>query len=464
MSQARGRYAGARQSGKPHYGKKSAPDRRGQPYAKTPPRDSTDTASIFKTRSFQFLVNAVGAENIAIALESNMTRVGELMKGERFTPETAFHMETTLGLPHGFFDQPNPALAEETIARLKSPLDFVQIDEGFDAGYDALAPASAGTVDPQPVPEDSLSEDAQMPKKVADGSPSAVKNSRKKMPEQPVVRAPRKNSRSNDTTASTTPQQQPLALSDSAEVENIRRANLRLLTSRNGSKVRLGVVMEMSGFNIADRLNGKKRMDSVEASRFTERLGLPVGWLDSPRSEAEIPESVSGMLTPAPRGRASVQQHEPPTPAAIDDVKADHAGGKAGIRRERATALHESDSPSPVSSDLAEDNASIVVSPRANVDDSPDDVGERSVGENDQAVPASATAPAVSMPDSLPVSASPQQNPAPLAVATVATSLDNLHGIEPIAEALLKTLAGKARTGRLDEIKALELLQQAILL
>lgn len=464
MSQARQRYAGAHQSGKPRYGRKAAPDGRGQPYVKTPPRDSTDTASIFKTRSFQFLVNAVGAENIAIALESNMTRVAELMKGERFTPETAFHMETALGLPHGFFDQPNPALADETIARLKSPLDFVQIDEGFDAGYEALAPASAGTVDPQPVPEDSLSEDAQMPKKVADGSSRAVKKSQNKMPEQPVVRAPVKGSRSKDKVASGTPQQQPLALNDSVEVENIRRANLRLLTSRNGSKVRLGVVMEMSGFNIADRLNGKKRMDSVEASRFTERLGLPVGWLDSPRSEAEIPESVSDMLAPAPRGRASVQQHEPPAPPTIDEAKADRAGGKARIRRARATASPDSDSPSAVSSDVAEDKAAIDVRPRANVDDSVDDLGERSVEESDQAVPAATSAPAVSVPDSLPVPTTPQQNPAPLPGATVVTSLENLHGIEPIAEALLKTLAGKARTGRLDEIKALELLQQAVLL
>jgi len=44
------------------------------------------------------------------------------------------------------------------------------------------------------------------------------------------------------------------------------------------------------------------------------------------------------------------------------------------------------------------------------------------------------------------------------------TSLAGLDGIAPIAEALLKTLAGKARTGRLDELKALDLLQQAVLL
>jgi hypothetical protein len=285
---------------------------------KAPPRDSALTASIFKTRSFQFLVDAVGAENIAIALESNMTRVGELMKGERFTPKTAFHMETTLGLPHGSFDQPNPALAAETIARLKSPLDFVQTNDGHDVESEALKPASALNVAQQRILEDSLSEEVQMPKKVAGGSPSAVKNSRSEMPEQPKPRAPVKVSPSKDKTSAKTPQQQPLALSDSAEVESIRRANLHVLTSRNGSKVRLGVVMEMNGFNIADRLHGKKRMDGVEAKRFTERLGLPTGWLDTPRSEAEIPESVSRMLTPASRGRVSAQQHEPLVTATDD--------------------------------------------------------------------------------------------------------------------------------------------------
>src|SRR5258705_3920828 len=171
MSQARGRYAGSRDSGQrqPRHEKKSPPNRQGQPYVKAPPRDSAQTASIFKTRSFQFLVDAVGAENIAIALESNMTRVGELMKGERFTPETAFHMETTLGLPHGLFDQSNPALAPEIVARLKSPLDFIQIDDGFDAESEALEPAPALSVDQQPFLKDSLSEEAQMPKKVAGG-------------------------------------------------------------------------------------------------------------------------------------------------------------------------------------------------------------------------------------------------------------------------------------------------------
>ncbi|MFP3559415.1 hypothetical protein SB861_53750 [Paraburkholderia sp. SIMBA_049] len=462
MSQPRGRYAGSRDSGQrhPRHEKKSPPQRLGPPYVKAPPRDPAQTASIFKTRSFQFLVDAVGAENIAIALESNITRVAELMKGERFTPETAFHMETTLGLPHGFFDQPNPALAPETIARLKSPLDFIQIDEGLDAESEALEPASALNVDQQPLLKDSVSEEAQMPKKVAGGSPGAVKNSRSETAGQPEPRAPIKASPSKDKTSPKTPQQQPLALSDSAEVENVRRANLHVLTSRNGSKVRLGVVMEMSGFNIADRLHAKKRMDSVEANRFTERLGLPVGWLDTPRSEAEIPESVSRMLTPASRGRVSAQQHEPLAAATDDDAPGTKlAKAKAHTKRSRASDLGDTESPTPVSAGATGEQETIVVSPQVHVNDFTDDLAGRPPEESNHEAPA--VKPATL--ESLPASAVAQRNPVPLPFSSV-TSLDTLHGIEPIAEALIKTLAGKARTGRLDELKALELLQQAILL
>jgi hypothetical protein len=457
MNQARGRYAGSRDSGQrqPLHEKKSQPNRPRQPYVKAPAQDSAQTASIFKTRSFQFLVDTVGAENIAIALESSMTRVAELLKGERFTPETAFHMETTLGLPDGFFDQPNPGLAAETIARLKSPLDFIQPDEP-DGESEALKPASALTVDPQPSLEDSLSEEAQMPRKATGGTPRAVKTRPGKTAGRPEARAPQKASRSKHSTPPEAAQQQSLALNDGADVENIRRANLHVLTSRNGSKARLGVVMELSGSNMAHRLHGKKRLDAVEANRFTARLGLPSGWLDTPRSEDDIPASVSQLLAPAARGRASAQQHEPVAPATKDDVPAKAAGAKARGRRARAA---DTENPSAVSADVTEEKEAIATSAQDQVNGFPDDVTGRLPEESDHGAPAAT--PATS--ESFAVSAVPQRNPAALPFASV-TSLDNLHGIEPIAEALLKTLAGKARTGRLDELKALELLQQAILL
>src|ERR1700722_16475021 len=145
MSQPHGRYAGSRDKGPRQSRQPSTSHRQNRPYVKTPPaRDPTQTASIFKTRSFKWLVDAVGAENIALGLDSNLARVAELINGERFTPETAFHIETTLGLPDGFFDQPNPALTSKTISRLKAPLDFIRADaEPESADQQASEPAPA---------------------------------------------------------------------------------------------------------------------------------------------------------------------------------------------------------------------------------------------------------------------------------------------------------------------------------
>ncbi|SIT38682.1 conserved hypothetical protein [Paraburkholderia ribeironis] len=387
-----------------------------------------------------------------------MARVAELTKGERFTPETAFHMETTLGLPHGFFDQPNPALAAETIARLKSPLDFVQTDDEPEAVSETPMPPSVLNGGQQPYPEDSLSGEAQMPEKATGGSPRAVRNSRSRMAEPPAPRAPRRGSPPKDRTSAGTTRQQAPALDDSAAVENIRRANLHLLTGRNGSKARLGVVMAMSGSNMAHRLYGKKRLDSVEANRFTERLGLPAGWLDTPRSEAEIPEAVSHLLMPASRGRASIEQHETLAAATKDSVPGKPADAKAHTGRARAGVRTGPESSPLASTDVAVEKQSVVASQQDHDSDAPDVLAGRSPEEGVGEAPAATPATRASRP----ATAIPQQSPVSLPASV--TSLDNLHDIAPIAEALIRTLAGKARTGRLDELKALELLQQALLL
>jgi hypothetical protein len=364
MSQPRGRYAGSRDSGQrqPRHVNKSSSNRPRQSYAKAPARDSAQTASIFKTRSFQFLVDAVGAENIALGLDSSMTRVAELLKGERFTPETAFHMETALGLPHGFFDQPHPALTPETIARLKSPLDFVQMNEEVEAESDIDKPASAFNVGQQPSVEVGSSEEAEMPKKPAGGSPMAHKNNERALAKQTSRGAALRGAPSQSKASQKSAQQHALPLSDGADVESIRRANLHVLTTRNGSKVRLGVVMALSGSNMAHRLHGKKRMDDVEARRFTERLGLPAGWLDAPRSEAEIPESVSRLLTPAARGRASVQQDEPPALAAQSNELRKRAAVKARPEGPNLDDLGDTPS-STASANVSREEATIAVGP-----------------------------------------------------------------------------------------------------
>ncbi|CAL8480820.1 hypothetical protein [Caballeronia sp. S22] len=460
MSQPRGRYAGSRDSGKrqPRHLNQPSSNRPKPSHAKAPSRDSAQTASIFKTRSFQFLVDAVGAENIALGLDSSMTRVGELLKGERFTPETAFHMETTLGLPHRFFDQPHPVLTPETIARLKAPLDFVQSDEEAEAESEIRKPASVPDVNQQPSIEVSSSEEAEMPRKPAGGSPQSNRSSGSEMVKQPNRDASLRGAPSKSKASRKTTQQHPLPLSDGHDVESIRRANLHVLTTRNGSKVRLGVVMALSGSNMAHRLHGKKRMDDVEADRFTERLGLPVGWLDTPRSEAEIPESVSRLLTPASRGRASAQHDEPLALAIENSVPAKRAAAKAGPEGAPLDAPADAQSLAGAANVPSEEET-IMVGPQGHASASLSELAGHSRDESERHFPpASPTTMAPPLAYAL-----PQREAVSLPSLSV-TSLDHLHGIEPIAEALIKTLAGKARTGRLDELKALELLQQAILL
>ncbi|SAL88302.1 hypothetical protein AWB74_08497 [Caballeronia arvi] len=199
-------------------------------------------------------------------------------------------------------------------------------------------------------------------------------------------------------------------------------------------------------------------MDDTEASRFTERLGLPVGWLDTPRAEAEIPESVSRLLTPAARGRASVQPDEPAVLATQSSVPRKRAAAKPRPGALLLGGQGDTQS-SSVSANVPSEEETIGVAMQDHANDSPGEMGGHSLDESEQHVPlASPTAI-----ERLSASALTQRKTVSLPSPSV-TSVDNLYGIEPIAEALIKTLAGKARTGRLDELKALELLQQAILL
>jgi hypothetical protein len=260
---------------------------------------------------------------------------------------------------------------------------------------------------------------------------------------------PVKDSPAKSKTPAKTNQRPPLAVNDGANVQTIRRANLHVLTTRNGSKVKLGALMGLTGSNMAHRLHGKKRMDDAEADRFTERLALPTGWLDTPRSEGDIPESVSRLLLPAPRGQSSVKPQQPPTGPTNEHVLAKSTGAKA---RARAGATSDAESP-PVPASASPAKEATVVSLQEHINAPSAELASPATGKKNDAALEQISAAAV-----------PQLPSMPPGRFTSVTSLENLEGIEPIAEALIKTLAGKARTGRLDELKALELLQQAVLL
>src|ERR1700675_915545 len=440
MSQAHGQRTGSRGNGQryPRQPSQSTPYRQNKPYAKgLPAKDPAQTTSILKTRSFKLLVDAVGAENIALGLDSNLTRVAELVNGERFTPETAFHMEMTLGLPDGFFAQPNPVLTPEIIARLKSPLDHIHASASLDHAYDEVDNAAvANQAVAHTSQNDGLPEEAEMPKKTSSGAATAAAKKGTAAAVKRVApstgKAPPEQSKVSQKPAS----QQSLELNDAQTVLDIRRANLHVLTARNGAKVQLGRLLEMSQSNMAHRLHGQKRMDDAESKRFTDKLGLPTGWLDIPREPTDIPNAVAGLLAPPSRRQVSPTA-EPPIVAKTAPAK----GTGTKVRAVREAAL------TPVA-------PANTVNPAA--------AGEIGVEAQDERVPESNVSFALQRPDSL--ASTPSSFAQDAYPSTTATNLDTLRGISPIAEALLKTLAGKARTGRLDEIKALQLLQQAILL
>lgn len=241
--------------------------------------------------------------------------------------------------------------------------------------------------------------------------------------------------------------QQSLPLNDVAALQNIRRANLHVLTSRKGSKVRLSAVMSISASNLDNRLYGQKRMDEAEASRFTERLGLPTAWLDIPRSVTDIPEPVSALLDPQSGRPASDQQEL----SAAKMPEAAVARKSAGVKPKTASDRFAQ----PREEDHARDAAvtKAVVEQLDPVLPPTSDLAIRQTVDNDVPPSTSHRPPA---PASFIETVAESRRSAPV------TSLDDLIGIEPIAEALIKTLAGKARTGRLDEIKALELLRQIV--
>ncbi|WP_250480998.1 hypothetical protein [Caballeronia sp. GAOx1] len=200
-----------------------------------------------------------------------------------------------------------------------------------------------------------------------------------------------------------------------------------------------------------------KRMDDVEAQRCTERLGLPEGWLDTPRSDTDIPESVVLLLAPASRARG--QSLALPASAAAPNHDTLDAAAPAS-QSDVVLSSTPSDAHAAASPTDAPGGQGGVIGREEN------ELNEAVAAPADERVDAdeSKVPDAVARPAESPLApAAPPRTAAP-AISTLQTRLDGLDGIAPIAEALLKTLAGKARTGRLDEMKALELLQQAVLL
>jgi hypothetical protein len=322
----------------------------------------------------------------------------------------AYHIENTLGLQSGFIDQVNPQLTAEDILRLNSPQVEPKHEElSVPIPVPVPQKAPVTTVSSQ-APLSSTTLETSMPKKAP-------------TPAQQEI---------------ATPTAAVAALSPEEQLREIRRSNLQLLTTRPGTKTQLGRLTGLSAANVSHRLHGNKIFDYETSLFFGETLGLPQGWFETPQSEETIPADTMQMLLDKSSQAMPSQVNAKPV-VRRKAVSAPAAAIPTGLAPTRAA------------------QATLSLSGAA-------------LGRTAAPVVAPVVAPAtVARVEPAPVArVAPAPAPAPVAeaspvvrAAAPAPKFAPTGKLGPIVEALMQTLALKAKDGKLTEERALQMLVDA---
>lgn len=238
---------------------------------------------------------------------------------------------------------------------------------------------------------------------------------------------------------------------------DLRRQNLHVLLEGKGAKSALARLISLSPASVTSMLNGTKPLDKEFCNSMCRALKLPENWFESERKSGDVPESVQKRLAPLPRGSA--------TPAPVLN--------KSGAAAPAAATA----------SDAAAVPAAAEAAPAASMPQTWPAGGTKVSKVLRLGGGAGAAAAPASGPVATNASASVPAPAAPAVVATAAPSAptsspvrtvarDQLGdvppapvsgfivegGLSPITEALIKTLAQKARAGVLSEDRAFEML------
>lgn len=446
------------------------------------PAPNLNLASALRVRNFRLLVQAIGDEDLAVALDLNMGRVKEIADGINYTDETAYHIETVLGLASGFMDKVNPKLDATDIERIKTLRHHAHAEEAVETT-------------PAPVVNQAAAPVVQVvATSVASPSPAVAT--------APVSTETLKMSDNNNQNPST-----DSANAEELALREVRRQNLAELTNRPKAKSHLARLTQMSPANISHRLHGNKIFDKATADYFCKVLGLPLDWFETPKEEAEIPEAViqrlvsadsrpaedvAPVLSRAPRLVQPAKKKSAPAPLApVGQPTVSLSATALGIPQSQVASAPAASAPvvqqqrEPVKAKRGPKKAPAAPAPTvmlSSVRAPATPVANQPVATVLQSVAQSA-APVASAPvsPSLPTAVSkPASTPAPAptpvaaakpsapAVVTKETSvadqilLSSTAPVGPIAEALLRTLAQKSREGLLTETHALRILTDVV--
>lgn len=445
-----------------------------------PQGTAKDVAPIIRVKNFRMLHKMAGEDQLGVILGVSHQRLEELLAGQNFSEETAYHIETTLGLPSGFFDLLNPILSKEQVERLRQFKEQEQEPVSAASHTLSLTRSHAADAVPATAPTVALPQAAAPAPDAASVSAAAASPAPVVAP-QPVAAAPaaasvgfslslakplpgvtiRKKTRRN-VTAMTSPvlesaqavanPQQPAAkvprgvvTAEEAQQRVIRTNNLAMLTSGPGSKKQLCLLTGLTAANISHRLHGNKIFDRETGDFFCERLELPLGWFETPHTPAEVPARALELLGSS---QAALTAPEPGAPAQAPKVAsrvrvpaqapaAPLVPATAKNKPAKAAPL-AAVAPAPVEQAAA---APVAVAPAL------------APAALERVAPAAAPTPAAA-----PVAAAPAAAPAFAALPSSAAESS------PVADALVKTLLKKVREGRLTEEKALSMLVEVMAL
>lgn len=112
-----------------------------------------------------------------------------------------------------------------------------------------------------------------------------------------------------------------------ARIAVARRENLVMLTEARGSKQRLAELSGMSGSRVSLMTSGRKPVSDPFAAAIEEGIGLPNGWLDEPRTRADVPAGVRARLNVEAEQRADARR---PAGAAPKNVQSRERAAQAG--------------------------------------------------------------------------------------------------------------------------------------
>lgn len=267
-----------------------------------------------RRRQFSRLIEAAktGPTRLAEILEMQERRIISLADGsDNIDPMLAYHIEEMSGLPHGWIENGTlPHIPDDVMAKLTADVFVPQEDVEAVFGSPAEMAATSGEAS-------LLSEAVSSVSGAHDALREPVVTIKKSRKAAIVTNAPIESAPSASTPVNSA--EPPVSVQNSSPEYKEEKVDV-VQIAKDNLNLALGVFPSMRQFlvnstklspsSISGSLTGSRALPLANVNLYESVMGLPTGWLRTPRSEGEILEMLVSSLgesvvsAPAPkRGR-----------------------------------------------------------------------------------------------------------------------------------------------------------------